>query len=89
MTCILNLFLSKQLTINKCTLLDSQDCTNTEILMYCICLQYTPTVRCSLHTLVWYRHTYMTFPPPDRISFLTPHRNKKRFKVAKLMLYCL
>ena len=26
--CILNLFLSKQLTINKCTLID---CTNTEI----------------------------------------------------------
>ena len=32
-TCILNLFLSKQLTINKCTLLD---CTNT---MYFIYLQ--------------------------------------------------
>ena len=30
-TCILNLFISKQLTINKCTLLY---CTNTEILMY-------------------------------------------------------
>ena len=39
----------KQLTINKCTLLD---CTNTEILMYCIYPQYTPS------TLFWYRHTH-------------------------------
>ena len=34
--------LCKQLIINKCTL---QDCTNTEILTYCINLQYTPLVR--------------------------------------------
>ena len=57
----IKLFLSKQLTINKCTLLD---CTNTEILMYCIYLQYTPSVRYYLHTLFWYKHTSMTFPPP-------------------------
>ena len=31
----------KQLTIDKCTLLD---CTNTEIRMYSIYLQYTPLV---------------------------------------------
>ena len=57
----IKLILSKQLTINKCTLLD---CINTEILMYCIYLQYTPSVRYSLYTLFWYRHTHMTFPPP-------------------------
>ena len=56
----IKLFLRKQLTINKCTLLD---CTNTEILMHCIYLQYTPSVRYYLHTLFWYRHTYMTFLP--------------------------
>ena len=27
-------------------------------------LQYKPLVRYLLHTLFWYRHTYMTFPPP-------------------------
>ena len=53
--------LSKQLTINKCTLLD---CTHTEILMYCVYLQYTPSVRYCVHTLFWYRQTYMTSPPP-------------------------
>ena len=53
-TCILNLFFSKQLAINKCTLLV---CTNTEIRMYCIYLQYTPSVRLTLHTLFLYRHT--------------------------------
>ena len=45
----------------QCTLLD---CTNTEILMYCIYLQYMPSVRYHLHPLFWYRHTYMTFPAP-------------------------
>ena len=30
----------------------------------CSVLQYTPSVRYYLHTLFWYRHTYMTFPPP-------------------------
>ena len=30
-----------------------------------IYLQYTPSVRYSLHTLFWYRHKHMTFPPPD------------------------
>ena len=39
---------SKQLTINKCSTL--LDCTNTDILMYCIYLQYTPSVRYYLHT---------------------------------------
>ena len=57
----IKLILSKQLTIIKCTLLD---CTNTETLMYCIYLQYTPSVRYCLHTLFWYRQTYMTSPPP-------------------------
>ena len=33
--------------------------------MSCIYLQYTPSVRYSLHTLFWYRHTHMTFPPPE------------------------
>ena len=30
-----------------------------------IYLQYTPSVIFYLHTLFWYRHTHMTFPPPD------------------------
>ena len=33
--------------------------------MYCICLQYTPTVRYYLHTHFLYRRTYMKFPPLD------------------------
>ena len=33
--------------------------------MYCIYLQYTPSVWYYLHTLFWYRHKHMTFPPPD------------------------
>ena len=45
---MLNLFLSKQLTINKCTLLD---CTNTEIRMYCIV--YIPT-----HAHLWFGKLY-------------------------------
>ena len=32
--------------------------------MYCIHLQYTPSVWYYLHTLFWYRHTHMTFLPP-------------------------
>jgi len=36
--------------------------------MYCIYLQYTSVVRYYLHTLFWYRHTDMTFPPP--VNFL-------------------
>ena len=36
--------------------------------MYCIYLQYTPSVWYYLHTLFWYRHTHMTFPPPDTYS---------------------
>ena len=32
--------------------------------MYCIYLQYTPSARYFLHTLFYYRHTYMMFPPP-------------------------
>ena len=39
------------------------NCTNTEILMYRIYLQYTPSVRFYLHTLFWYGHTYITFRP--------------------------
>ena len=58
-TCILNLFLSEQLTINKYTLLD---CTNTQIRMYCTVHNFGTV---TLHTLFWYRHTHMTFQPPD------------------------
>ena len=29
-----------------------------------------PSVRYSLHTLFWYRHTHMTFPPPDYITII-------------------
>ena len=54
-TCILNLFLSKQLTINKCTLLDCTKYRDSYVL-------YKPTVHnfgmVSLHTLFWYRHTH-------------------------------
>ena len=68
---ILNLFLSEQLTINKYALLH---CTNTKILMYCIVyciyLQYTPSVRYLLHTLFWYGQTYMTFPLPVYLLYL-------------------
>ena len=46
--------------MNKCTLLD---CANTKILMYCIYLQYTPSVRYYIHSFVC-RQTYMTFPSP-------------------------
>ena len=36
-----------------------------KILMYCIYLQYTPSVRYYLHTLFWYRHTYI----PPNVNF--------------------
>ena len=32
--------------------------------MYCLYLQFIPSVRYSLHTLFWHRHTHMKFPPP-------------------------
>ena len=50
--CILNLFLSKQLTIKKCTLLD---CTNTEIIMYCIYIYNT-----RLRFVITYTHSFGT-----------------------------
>ena len=53
-TCILNLFLSKQLTINKFTLLD---CTNTKVLLYFIHRQ-NQLVPYHRRTLFWYRHTH-------------------------------
>ena len=60
--------LSKKLTIiNKCTLLD---CTNTWILMYCIPTVHAFGLLLLIHTLFWYRHTYMTFPPPALPSIL-------------------
>ena len=56
-TCILNL--SKELTINKCTLLD---CTNTEILTYCINLQY-----CTFGTVI-FTHTLLVQTHPFDVS---------------------
>ena len=61
MYCISNLFLSKSLSINKCTLLD---CTNTEIRIY----TYIPTVHAFrsvnfTHTLLVQIHTYDVFAP--------------------------
>ena len=80
---ILTLFLSKQLTINKCTLLD---CTNTEILMYCINLQYKPLVRYYLHTLFWYRHTYLMFPPLGLdVSLIQTNRQPKDRQAHNLL----
>jgi len=52
-TCILNLFISKQLTINKCTLLDS---TNIEILMYCSVYTYSTRLRFGIP----YTHSFGT-----------------------------
>ena len=54
---------NKQLTINKCTLLD---CTNTEINMYCI--MYIPTVQAFgsvwlTHTLLVQTHTHDVSAP--------------------------
>ena len=36
----------------------------------CLCtvLQYMTSVLYHLHTLFWYRHTYMTLPPPGNNS---------------------
>ena len=63
----IKLIFSKQLTINKCTLLD---CTNTEILMYFIYLSVHAfgSVLCT-HTLLVQTHTHMTFPPPLELRF--------------------
>ena len=60
------------------------DCTNTKILMYCIYLQYTPSVRYYLHTLYWCRHTYMTFPPP---GLQTKMRLQRRLREIYLLLF--
>jgi len=65
----IKLILSKQLTINKCTLLD---CINTEILMYCIYLQYTHSVWYYLHTLLSFGTDTQTghFRPLVKIKYL-------------------
>ena len=63
----IKLIFSKQLTINKCTLLDY---TLTEILMYFIYLAVHAfgSVLCT-HTLLVQTHTHMTFPPPLELRF--------------------
>ena len=57
----IKLIFSKQLTINKCTLLD---CTNTEILMYFIYLSVHAfgSVLCT-HTLLVQTHTHDVSAP--------------------------
>ena len=50
-------------TINNKQMYSPRLYNYTEIPFYCIYLQYTPSVRYYLHTVFWYRHTYMTFPP--------------------------
>ena len=41
---------------------------------------YTPSsVWCYLHTLFWYRHTHMTFPPPVRDSLTKVLSSKVEF----------
>ena len=56
----LYLFLSKQLTINKCTLID---CTNTEIPMYCIPTVHTFGSVNFTHTLLVKTHTHDVSAP--------------------------
>ena len=46
-------------------------------------LQYTPSVWYYLHTLFWYRHTHMTFPPPGCLLFSVPLTKRRIMKINK------
>ena len=44
-------------------------------------IQFTPPVRYNLHTLFWYRHTYMTFPAPACARSLYTYKTERKCEI--------